>query len=1295
MRKDQFRLRRALDKLAQQKKMNADTTAKDGGSAGNAGAIASDLDKAASSLSASITKRELRAKQIPSPSYDDALPVVLEREHIKKIIDENQVVILCGETGSGKTTQLPKICLELGRGVSGLIGHTQPRRIAARSVAARIAEELQSEIGKHVGFKVRFSDQVSDSTYIKLMTDGILLAETQNDRFLEQYDTIIIDEAHERSLNIDFLLGYIRRILPKRPDLKVIITSATIDPERFSKHFNDAPMILVEGRTYPVETCYRPLANLDRDDERETSLRQGVVNCVDEILKQGPGDILVFLPGERDIREVADYIGKQHYRGVDVLPLYGRLSASDQQRIFKTGGQRRIVLSTNVAETSITVPGIVYVIDSGLARLSRYSYRSKVQRLPIEAISQASANQRKGRCGRVAPGVCYRLYDEEDFEQRPEFTEPEILRTNLAEVILQMESLRLGDIYQFPFIDMPDTRFINDGYKLLFELGALSKQQKLTKLGQQMARLPIDPKLSRMLIAGGREHALDEALTITAVLSIQDPRERPHEQRGAADEKHEQWRDERSDFIALLNLWMHYNTQREKLTNNQLRKWCKENFLSYIRMREWNDTRKQLVDLGKSLKLKHNSEPATYEQIHRALLTGLLGNIGQKDDKNIYLGPRNRRFQIFPGSGVKKKAAWLIAAEIFETSKIFAHTVAEIEPRWLEQQAEHLLKRTHFEPHFHRKSGHVKAFEKVSLYGLIINPKKRVNYGPVNPVESRAIFIRDALANMELESNAPFMRHNRRLLSEIETLEAKARRRDLILDDSARIDFFEQVVTEPLFNAADFDQWRKQVERDHPHCLFLNRSDCIRDPDYELSPRQFPDVLDINGLKLPISYHFHPGAADDGVSLHIPVAAINQVPAEFCEWLVPGLLEGKIAALIKSLPKSLRTNFVPAPAYAKRAVHELKTDGTGSEKGSLSSALAYWLSREAGKRPEDISLNEAMLEEHYRMRFVVADGSSKIIGTGRNLKQLQKELADQAESDYYNADYHELERDDITRWDFGKLPAVVEFEQNGISLKGYPALMDMDDSVSIRLIDTPEDQQHYHREGLRKLFQLNLREQIKYLRRNIPDIQQIALWYAPVGNKDELIGDVVNAVTERVFLNHQEAPDNQQDFELAVAKGKSELIVEATELSKLLVEVFREFHSVRKRIKGNLSLSWVEAVQDIDDQLEWLLYPGFLSETPAQWLKHYPRYLKAINLRLDKLDQAPDKDRLRRAELLPLWDRYQKLWDKLTAPQTEETRWAIEELRVSQFAQQLKTHLKVSVDRVESRIAKLEKQQNS
>jgi len=1267
MRADQFRLRRTLTQL---KATEADK-----------------LEALSARLSASIAQRELRAQNLPSPSYDDALPVVLEREQIKTVISENQVVILCGETGSGKTTQLPKICLELGRGVSGLIGHTQPRRIAARSVAARIAEELHTEVGKNVGFKVRFSDQVSESTYIKLMTDGILLAETQRDRFLEQYDTIIIDEAHERSLNIDFLLGYIKRILPKRPDLKVIITSATIDPERFSKHFDDAPMIMVEGRTFPVEVQYRSLADTRNEDEydQETSLRQGVVNCVDEIVNQGPGDILVFLPGERDIREVADYVGKQNYRGLDVLPLYGRLSASDQQRIFSTGGRRRIVLSTNVAETSITVPGIVYVIDSGLARLSRYSYRSKIQRLPIERISQASANQRKGRCGRVAPGVCFRLYDEDDFEQREEFTEPEILRTNLAEVILQMESLQLGDIYQFPFLDMPDSRFINDGYKLLFELGALNKQNTLTALGKQMARLPIDPKLSRMLMAGAKEHSLEEMLTIASALSTQDPRERPHDQRGAADEKHSQWADERSDFIALLNLWMHYQQQREKLTQNQLRKWCHTNFLAYMRMREWSDTRKQLFDASKGLKLKANPEPATYEQIHRALLTGLLGNIGLKDEKNIYLGPRNRRFQVFPGSGVKKKANWLMAAEIFETSKVFAHTVAEVDPRWLEQLGDHLLKRSHSAPYFHRRSGHVKAFEKISLYGLVINPKKRVNYGNINPAEAHSLFIRDALADMQLETGALFMRHNRKLLSEIEDLEAKARRRDLILDEQSRIDFFDNAVTDTIFNASDFDKWRKQVERNDAQRLFLNRRDCISEPDYDLSTQQFPNKLDINGLVLPLSYHFHLGAADDGLSLHTPAAAIKQIPEEFCEWLVPGMLEGKIIALIKSLPKPLRTQFVPAPEYAKKVLPELRP-----YQGSLLTQLAQELTRISGNNIEDSIFNEAMLEEHQRMRFVVSDSNDKILDTGRSLKQLKIDLTEHAESDYYNTDYHDLERDNIKRWDFGSLPELVEFEQNGVRLKGFPALIDNGEDVSIRLIDTQEEQRHCHRAGLRKLFQLQLREQIKYLRRNIPDVQQIALWYTPVGNKDELIDDVVNAVTERVFLNHKEMPNNHQDFELAVAKGKSELVTEATELSKLLVDVFREFHEVRKRIKSSISLSWAEAVQDIETQLQWLLYPGFLSDTPVQWLKHYPRYLKAINLRLDTIDQAPDKDRLRRAEILPLWLRYQKLWDKLPEPQAEETRWAIEELRVSQFAQQLKTQLKVSVERVDTRVSKLE-----
>ncbi|MGM0563128.1 MAG: ATP-dependent RNA helicase HrpA [Pseudomonadota bacterium] len=1275
MRGDQFRFRRRLKKH--------------GEDAGALAALAADIET-------SVTKRQRRAESLPRPEYDDQLPIAAARADILKAIDENQVVVLCGETGSGKTTQLPKLCLELGRGVAGWIGHTQPRRLAARSVAERIASELKGELGQTVGYKVRFSDRVGEDSLVKLMTDGILLAETQGDRFLEHYDTLIIDEAHERSLNIDFLLGYIKRILPRRPDLKVIITSATIDPERFSKHFDDAPVLNVSGRTYPVEVAYRPLVDLESDDERETSLRQGVADCVREAMRHGPGDILVFLPGERDIRDTQRFLEKTLSGGqVNILPLYGRLSQADQHKIFHGKGPRRIVLSTNVAETSVTVPGIVYVIDSGLARISRYSYRSKVQRLPIEPISRASADQRKGRCGRIAPGLCYRLYSEEDFESRPEFTDPEILRTNLAEVILQMEALRLGSVYEFPFIDTPDGRLINDGYKLLFELGAISsrgKRHQLTKLGQQMARLPIDPKLARMLIASDRERCLEQVLTLVSALSIQDPRERPHDHRQAADEAHGQWRDERSDFIALLNLWTHFGERGKALSQNQLRKWCRDNFLSWVRMREWRDTRRQLSEFARQLKLRGNDIEPVYEELHRALLTGLLGNIGLKDEKKEYQGPRNRRFHIFPGSGVRKRAQWVMAAEIFETSRVFAHTVAEIDPRWLENIAGHLLKKRQFEPHFHRKSGQVMAFEQATLYGLVVRARKRVNYSKIDPVESRHIFIRDALAGMELQSEAPFMRHNRQLLEDIALLEAKGRRRDLLLDEQPRIDFFEQRVPEGIASAAEFDQWRKRVERDDAYYLYLSPSDCLSEPELELAAVQFPDHLDFDGLQLPLSYHFQPGADNDGITLHIPSAALKQVDAARCSWLVPGWLEDKIAALIKGLPKSLRTQFVPVPDVAREAHRELMRqnpqvhDNPGT---TLAQALADWLSRRAGAEVKAGDLNEAGIDNHLRLRYEVRNAQDQLIGQGRHLGQLQENLGEHAEDSYYAGDFHDLERDDITRWDFGHLPDEVEFEQNGVRLKGYPALVDMGDSVSIRLIDTRNERRQQHRQGLARLFQLQLRDQIKYLRRHIPDIDKLALWFAPVGSKEELVEDIIHAVTLRVFLDHRELPDNPMDFEAEVARGKGEMVEAAAGLSTQLVEILSRAHGIRQKIAGELPLNWIEAAEDIDDQLEWLIYPGFLSETPDEWLAEYPRYLGAIEFRLEKLDHAPDKDRLRRAEIAPLWDRFQHLWNELEEPQACEARWLIEELRVARHAQQLKTRIKTSPERVEKALDKL------
>ncbi|MGA7800572.1 MAG: ATP-dependent RNA helicase HrpA, partial [Gammaproteobacteria bacterium] len=878
------------------------------------------VDSGMKELSAAVARsravRERRLAALPVPQYPDALPVVLRREEIRSAIAAHQVVIVCGETGSGKTTQLPKICLELGRGVAGMIGHTQPRRIAARSLAARIAEELRSAVGRAVGYKVRFNDRVGQDSFIKVMTDGILLAETQGDRDLSQYDTLIIDEAHERSLNIDFLLGYLKQLLPRRPDLKVIITSATIDPERFSRHFDDAPVIEVSGRTYPVEIRYRGVEG-GTSDTGERDLGQSVVDAVDELARAGSGDVLVFLPGEREIRETAERLRKHHPPHTEILPLYARLSAAQQNRVFQNHRGRRIVLATNVAETSLTVPGIRYVVDTGLARISRYSYRTKVQRLPIEPVSQASADQRAGRCGRVAAGICIRLYGEEDYQARVRYTEPEIRRTNLASVILQMLSLGLGDIERFSFIDPPDSRYVRDGFKLLHELGAVDGRERLTDLGRQLARLPVDPRLGRMLLAARDEHCLEEALVIVSALAVQDPRERPLDQQQAADEKHRLFSDPRSDFLGYLKLWQSYHEQQRHLSQNKLRKWCREHFLSFMRLRDWHDTHRQLKELATGMGMHLNQVAAEYDAVHRALLTGLLGNVAVKTDAREYTGARNLKLTIFPGSALARKGPkWIMAAELLETARRYAHTVAAVEPQWVERLAGGLVKRNYFEPHWEKRAAQVAAFETVSLYGLMLAARRRVNFGPIDPVLSRELFIRGALVQGDYQTKARFFAHNRALIEEIEGLEAKSRRRDLLVDEALLYRFYDERIPAGIYSGSAFERWRREAERARPGLLELTREHLMQHGAQGITQAQFPDHLEIGGLRLALSYHFEPGSDNDGVTATVPLAAVNQLAPEPFEWLVPGLLGEKVTLLIKSLPKGLRRHFVPAPQFA-------------------------------------------------------------------------------------------------------------------------------------------------------------------------------------------------------------------------------------------------------------------------------------------------------------------------------------------------------------------------------------------
>ncbi|QBQ56003.1 ATP-dependent RNA helicase HrpA [Nitrosococcus wardiae] len=1271
MRCDQHRLRRRLQRLAK-------------------GDAIHKLDQLTQAIEHSRLRREQRRHQLPEPTFPQSLPVIERREEIGAAIRDHQVVIVSGETGSGKTTQLPKICLELGRGVAGMISHTQPRRIAARSVANRIAEELNSDLGQLVGYKVRFHDRVSPNTYIKLMTDGILLAETQGDRFLEQYDTLIIDEAHERSLNIDFLLGYLQQLLPKRPDLKVIITSATIDTERFSQHFNQAPIIEVSGRTYPVEVRYRPLCG--EQDQQDRELPQAILDAVDELSRLGSGDVLVFLPGEREIRETAEALRKHHPPHTEILPLYARLSAAEQNRVFKPHAGRRIVLATNVAETSLTVPGIHYVVDPGLARLSRYSVRSKVQRLPIEKISQSSANQRAGRCGRIAEGICIRLYSEDDFLNRPQFTDPEILRTNLASVILQMKALKLGAVENFPFIDPPPAKMINDGLRLLEELGALDEAQNLTAIGRQLAQLPIDPRISRMVLASNEFHCLNEILIIASALSIQDPRERPLDAQQAADEAHARYQDERSDFLSYLKLWEDFHHQRAHLSQNKLRAYCREHFLSYLRLREWHDIQQQLKLLVANIGFRPNQVPAEYEAIHRALLTGLLGNIAFKSEQDHYLGARNIKLQIFPGSALfKKRPKWVVAAELVETSRLYARCVAKMDPQWIEPLASHLVKRSYFDPHWEKRPAQVMAYERVTLYGLTVIPKRRIHYGPLNPEEARAIFIREALVQGDYDTRAPFFRHNQELFEEIEELEHKSRRRDVLVDEEILYQFYDARIPAGIYNGASFERWRQQAERKTPRLLFLSREELMRHEASAVTVERFPDQITIKGIPLALGYHFEPGHPLDGVTLTVPLAVLNQLEASRFQWLVPGLLKEKITCLIKALPKALRRNFVPVPDFAEACIQALNP-----EQGPLLEVLARHLQTMTGIALSANHWQDAELPPHLQMNFRLVDEEGKELAMSRDLVALQQEWGGKAQRSFRGWDESGLTREGITQWDFGELPEQVELERHGLKLKGYPALQDKGSSVSLVIMDSAETAQETTRLGLRRLFMLALPQQIKYLRKNLPGIQKMCLHYTRIppapGEKgdssqpscESLKDELVQGIVDRTFIFEHPWVRSAEEFAARKEKGGSELMMTANELCRLIEAILAEYHEIAKQLTGNLPLPWLNSISDMKEQLAHLVYHGFISQTPPAWLVHLPRYLKGMRLRLSKLRENPGRDKQRQAEIAPLWLACRQRWEPQgeTNLALETYRWMLEEYRISLFAQELGTAHPVSPKRL-------------
>ena len=1222
---------------------------------------------------------EQRKSQVPKVTYPEMLPVSQRVADIKAAIESSQVVIVAGETGSGKTTQIPKICLELGRGVHGLIGHTQPRRVAARTVAHRIAEELNVPFGQSVGYQVRYTEKTSPTTHIKVMTDGILLAETQGDRFLDKYDTIIIDEAHERSLNIDFLLGYLKRIMPKRPDLKLIITSATIDVDRFSKHFSNAPVVEVSGRTFDVEVLYRPLVSLTKTEDGDELIYQGVLEALNEIIaiekgKQSPGDVLVFLSGEREIRDLAHLIRKSDLKGYEVLPLYSRLSVSEQNKIFQKHRGRRVILATNVAETSLTVPGIRYVIDPGFARISRYSVRSKVQQLPIEAISQASANQRMGRCGRISRGVCLRLYSEEDFLSRTQFTSPEILRTNLASVILQMLTLNLGDISQFPFLEKPEQRQINDGYQLLYELRAVAKNKKISQLGKEMARLPVDLRLARMLLEANKQGCLSEVLTIVSALATQDVRERPHDHQQAADEKHRQHWHEDSDFLALTKLWDFIETNRQALTNNQFRKFCRQNYLSYLRILEWRENHRQLHLMCKEMKLKENSEASSYHSIHLSLLAGLIGNIGEKTRDREYLGTRNRRHFIFPGSSqFKPLPKWIMSAELVETTRLFARMVAKIDSEWIEPYAEHLVKRNYHEPYFDRASARVLAFEEVILHGVVIVKKRLVDFGHVDIEKARQIFIQSALVEEELESKAGFYRSNCKLVEEIERLESKSRKRDLLVGSYAVFKFYDALLPEEINSGAKLEAWRRKVEIDKPEFLFLEKETLLKQ-EPTLVNSEFPDKLEIADTKLKLDYHFDPQHENDGVSINIPVSILRQVSKSQLDWVIPGLLEEKCLALIKSLPKSIRKKFVPAPEYAKKVAKLLEFDGR-----DLTETLAEKLFRLSGTKIEASAFNMGVIDQHLNMNIKVLDEKGRVLASGRDLSLLRDKFSEKANVLFAKRDKHQIEQTGLSDWTFGELPRQVEFKQANILIKGYPALLDNKSSVAIQVIDNEKQAEQISEKGLLRLLMLQLDDQKKYIEKNIPHFDRFALFYATRGPRKELLEDLVAAIFRYTFIEEKPSVDNRASFELRL-EAKKDLISNMNLVARLLEDILKRAMQIDTILKTKSINESVKS--DITFQMQNLLGVRFRKSVPLYWLKHYSRFLKAIEYRLDKYQVNINKDEESQKTIVALWGRLEDAG--LAQPKNMlKFRWMLEELRVSLFAQPLGTSMPVSGKRLD------------
>ncbi|MEV8371644.1 ATP-dependent RNA helicase HrpA [Kribbella sp. NPDC056861] len=1261
-------------------------------------------ENALSDITARIEQAEQRVERrrlaVPEITYPEELPVSQLKDDIAAVIRDHQVVVIAGETGSGKTTQIPKICLELGRGLRGMIGHTQPRRLAARTVAERIAEELGTELGETIGYAVRFTDKVSERSLVKLMTDGILLAELQRDRELSRYDTLIIDEAHERSLNIDFILGYLKQLLPRRPDLKVIITSATIDPERFAEHFADAngepaPIVEVSGRTYPVETRYRPINDPDDPSTIDRDQTQAILDAVDELSGEAAGDVLVFLSGEREIRDTADALADHNLRNTEILPLYARLSNAEQHRVFSShGSSRRIVLATNVAETSLTVPGIKYVIDPGTARISRYSHRTKVQHLPIEPVSQASANQRLGRCGRTSDGICIRLYSEEHFDSRPEFTDPEILRTNLASVILQMTAIGLGDIQAFPFIDEPDNRSITDGLQLLTELGAIDsakaadRTRRLTPVGRQLAQIPLDPRLARMIVEADKHGCVREVMVIASALSIQDPRERPTDAEAQATQSHARFRDPGSDFLGFLNLWNYLKKQQKELSGNQFRRMCKSEYLNYLRVREWQDIFAQLRQVAAQIGVTLNSgEAADPQAVHISLMSGLLSHLGLKDPANQhqYIGARGAKFAIFPGSGLfKKPPQFVMAAELVETSRLWARVNAKIEPEWAEDLAQHLIKRSYSEPHWERKAGAVMAYEKLTLYGVPIVAHRKINYGVVDAEVSRELFIRHALVEGDWDTHHKFFHENRKLIEEVEELEERTRRRDLLVDDETLFAFYDERIGAEVVTGRHFDTWWKTArQRDHD-LLDFERSLVVRE-GAEVKEEEFPLTWSQNGMTFDLTYAFEPGTDADGVTVHLPLLVLNQVTADGFEWSVPGFREELVTTLIKSLPKAIRRNIVPAPDHARQILPQLDP-----ASGPLVDAMAREL-----RLLRDVVIDEddwdwSRVPEHLRMTFRVVDDHGKTVAEGKDLAALKERLKPKTKaaiSQVASKAVSGLERSGLTDWTFGDLPRSFSEHRNGLTIAGYPALVDEGKSVAIRLQETERDQAAAMWNGTRRLLLLTMPSVIDVVQRNLTNQQKMTLMAGPHRNVGDLLDDAISAAIDQLMAAAGGPVWNLTAFSFLRDAVRSDLADTVLTILQQVEQVLANARTVDKLISRSSSPALLAALSDVRGQLEALVHRGFITEAGAKRLPDLARYLRGIEQRLDKIGANAMRDRSGMAIVQTLTDEYHKRLravptGKYPSPELLDVRWMLEELRISLFAQTLGTPYPVSDKRI-------------